>query len=155
MSIEFDRESGVNPHFGICPKCGQYNGEVLLIGNRKAILQCGSCQSVIYGHRPSEPCPKCSERGRDNFTRVGYIGEHDKIPSRLCSDCIKELDEHKKLVAAGGIYFKCAKCHITGVVLGQTKLAKSVRKQMKIEAPNPCGIQFDSCEQHTVAPEGE
>ena len=148
MNIELDAELGVNPHLGMCPKCGKDNGEILMIGQRKTKLKCNNCESVIYGHRRSEPCPKCGER--DNFTHWGSIEEHDKIPTSLCSDCLKEREEQAKLVAEGGIYFKCAKCSTTGVVLKHAGLAKAVRKQMKIKAPAPCGVQFESCEEHTV-----
>ena len=62
-----------------------------------------------------------------------------------------------KGVAEGGIYFKCATCSINGV-MKDNDFAKAVRAQMEVEAPDPCGVKFDTCEFHKdmgIPPKGE
>jgi len=41
-------------------------------------------------------------------------------------------------------------CGCSGVIKGTAPLAKHVREKAGIQAPNPVGIEFDACEQHTV-----
>lgn len=99
-----------------------------------------------------EKCPKCQTcvTYGSNRENVGTVGEHDRLPGNLCQACETEISEHKQLVAEGGIYFKCAECPATGVVKGSTELAKAVRRAMKIDPPAPCGVEFETCAEHTV-----
>ncbi len=142
---------GVNPHLCTCPRCGKDNNELVLIGTRETILKC-NCGQTIYGHRHSEPCPKCGEKF--NFTEVGKIEERDKIPTSLCDDCEKELAAEKEIVAEGGIYFRC-KCGARGVIKANAPICAKVRA--KLDVPKgPCGIDFDTCpncEKHSDEPD--
>lgn len=145
--IELDREKGLNPHMACCPRCGKENGELVLIGARKSIYKCNNCGVNIYGHRKVEPCPNCKEGGgrqpyvSSGFTHVGTIGEHDRIPTSLCDECEKELASFKEIVSAGGVYWKCSDCKMTGVIK-KSPFADAVRATHKLDAPAPCGIEF-------------
>jgi hypothetical protein len=136
---------GVNPHLCCCPRCWKDNGELVLIGNRTSIRKCGGCGTKLVGHRYSEPCPKCRHNGPHE--EVGQVGERDKIPTGLCADCKKELAEHKAIVDAGGIYFRCKQCGKNGVIRPEAELCKMVRDKMEIPT-GPCGIEFQTCKEH-------
>jgi len=125
----------------------------MLIGIHTAIVECSQCKIKIYGGTPNGSiCPKC--RRHCCFNHIGTIGEHDKLPSNgFCDACEKEVDEHKRIVAAGGVYWQCRGCKQKGVIRETAELSALVRKEMKIEAPDPCGIEFEKCEEHTVKPE--
>lgn len=146
MSITLHPTLGVNPHMTVYTKCGKDIG-IAMIGTRTAILQCNQCGRKTIGHRQHEPCPEC--KSTFNFTKLGEVGEHDKLPGGLCDDCAKEAKEFAEIVSKGGVYFRCANCNATGVIKGHTKLAKAVRKAHKLPAPAPCGIEFENCAQHT------
>jgi hypothetical protein len=68
-----------------------------------------------------------------------------------CAKCKEELELWAKLVSEGGVYFKCSQCTATGVIKPDTVLATAVRAHTKIEAPNSVGMEFESCDQHSVA----
>jgi predicted RNA-binding Zn-ribbon protein involved in translation (DUF1610 family) len=138
--ITLHPQLGVNPHLMSCPRCGGNTNGLMLIGDRTTIRECDSCGVRIYGHRPSEPCPKCGQR---SSTAVGKIGEHKKlVDCQPCDGCQAELKEHRRAVEAGGVYFKCADCGVTGVIKGTSPLAKAARKQMKIPKPGLMGVEF-------------
>jgi hypothetical protein len=146
MSIQLHPTLGVNPKLCYCPRCGGESNTFMLIGNRTSIKQCADCGTKLIGHRSYEPCGKCGSRGP--HATVGEVGENDKLPGDICEGCKAEISEHKKLVEAGGIYFKCKTCSATGVVKAETRLAKAVREKSGIAAPAPVGVEFDTCEQH-------
>jgi len=133
MSITLHRERGVNPRLTFCPRCGKEANELVLLGAHEAIGEC--CGITVYG---GGRCPKCNR-----FTeRVGTIGEHDRLPaSQPCDECGAELAEHAKVVAEGGVYFRCTDCNASGVIKA-TPFAAEVRKAHGIDAPAPCGVEF-------------
>jgi ssDNA-binding Zn-finger/Zn-ribbon topoisomerase 1 len=149
MGITLHPTLGINPHMTVCRRCGGPAEELMLIGNRTSIYRCGNrdCGITIYGHRMSEPCPKCHDRGPHE--KIGEVGEHDKLPAtEPCDKCKAELAEHKQIVADGGIYFKCAQCGKSGVIKNTAPLCAMVREKMGVPAPKPCGVEFDKCEEH-------
>lgn len=125
-SIPLHPERGLNPHLTVCPQCGQDGNEIMLIGSRENVMQCAACKVTIFGHRASEPCPKCKDRGPHSLIRK--IEEHEKLPGSICDACRKERDEHRREVRAGGVYFKCSDCGVTGVIKGSSDFAKHVRE---------------------------
>jgi hypothetical protein len=152
-SLQLHPSLGINAHLTFCPRCGGDGPDLMLIGSRTSILQCNSCGITIYGHKPSKPCPKCKNGGpysTGNFTHVGTIGERDKLPGSLCDKCKAEIESFKKIVADGGIYFKCKTCKNTGVIKSKSDICRLVREKLKVEKPDPCGIEFENCEQHAV-----
>lgn len=138
---------GVNPYLSFCPRCGGDGPDIMLIGNRTAVHQCRSCNTMLFGSKSYEPCGKCGASGPHTYLRE--IEKWDKLPGGLCEKCEKEEKEHLEMVQAGGVYFKCEKCSATGVVKASSELAKHVRSKLNIEPPALCGVTFDSCDQHT------
>jgi len=150
--VDIHPTRGLNPHLTFCPRCGGDGPDLILLGTREKLWQCNNCEAKIFGHRQSEKCPKCHEGGgrqpytSSGFTFVRNIGEHEKLPGSLCKGCEDELAEHKVIVAAGGIYWKCKDCHASGVIRGGSGLAEEVRRVSKIEPPNPVGFEFTKVE---------
>jgi len=148
MSIHLHPTLGINCRMTYCWRCGGDGPELVLLGSSNFRNQCPHCEAWVYGGLRSQPCPKCGERGiGQNRTE---LTKYERLPGGLCKECEDELKLHKDIVDAGGIYFKCKKCDKTGVIKGHTEIAKLVREKLKVEAPAPCGIEFDNCEHHTV-----
>jgi len=59
--------------------------------------------------------------------------------------CRDERAEHAALVAAGGVHFRCRTCKAEGVIRPDVELAKQVRRALKIEAPEPCAVEMETC----------
>ena len=148
-SIILHQELGVNPKLTFCPRCGGDAEELILIGARTRIDKCSECGTTVYGGISlRSPC-RC---GRRSSVTIGHIGKHDKLPaSQPCAKCRAEIDNHKAVVAEGGIYWKCKECTREGVILARSKYAKAVRKQLKVKKPDPCGIEFEKCIEHTTS----
>jgi hypothetical protein len=90
------------------------------------------------------------ERRRIPFdTREAKEGERLPDPEP-CDKCKTEIELHRSIVQAGGVYFKCKGCAITGVLRAESELAKMVREHSGIAAPNPVGFEFERCDQHTI-----
>jgi DNA-directed RNA polymerase subunit RPC12/RpoP len=149
-SIPLHPKLGVNPHLSYCPRCGGDAEELMLIGNRTAIVKCESCgNKVIGGLRSGEKCPACQHRSTGRGEHVGSVGEHDKLPaSRPCAKCRQELAEHKAIVEAGGLYFRCKECNKQGVIKAEAEFAKALRLQHNKPAPELCGVEFEKCSDH-------
>lgn len=146
-SIILHPQKGINPHLTVCQRCGQAYG-IALLGNRdnRRICRCG-CTN--YGARGSDKCGKCGEQLFD--AKVEPIREHEDLPGGLCTECEKEVTEHAKIVAEGGVYFRCAQCGRQGVIKAN-EFAAEVRKHLKTPTPKPCGVEFQKCEEHGGKP---
>jgi len=140
---------GVNPRLTICRNCGKDVG-VALLGSREGLYTCTSCGTHSIGGRPgkdrpghlgSSICPKCE--ASDSYVRERSIEDGEKLPIELCDECKKLEDDTAQMVREGGVYFKCAKCGSAGAIKGTHELAIEVRKKLEVEAPKPCGIEFD------------
>lgn len=140
---------GVNPKLTYCPRCGGEANELLLIGNREYIRKCRGCGQMLIGFATMEACPGCHDRGPHEVYK--RIGEHDKLPaSQPCDACKEEMKQHAEIVANGGVYWQCDECGRRGVIKAESPMSAAVRNQMKIEAPEPCGIKFEKCKSHTA-----
>lgn len=137
-NIELHPEKGVNPRITVCCQCGEDIGLVLL-GRHEHKDICNKCGLVYYGGKPlGGECPRCHTYGWHREP----IEEHEKIPEGLCEKCQESQRELDKVVAEGGIYWRCDDCNATGAIRASSPLAKQVREQLGIEAPKPCGVQF-------------
>jgi transposase-like protein len=118
-SMRISENYGVNAAMGICPRCGEDSG-ILLIGYAKE-FECRDCHKKIIGKCP-KVCPHCD-------SSMGFIdhgefnAQYKKMPL-LCQKCEKEIEEFNKAVEAGGVLFKCKECGKEGVVRAESELAK-------------------------------
>ena len=136
MGITLDKEKGMNPRLGMCPQCGKDNGEILLLGNRGYKDVCPHCRMVHYGGAKNKVCQRCGTR-----TERVQLTDGEKIPGALCPKCREQRDELKKIVEAGGIFWRCRDCGQNGVIR-KSDYADAVREKLKIPAPKPCGVEF-------------
>jgi hypothetical protein len=135
------KTKGVNPHLTYCPRCHGEAEEILLLGSNDYIYKCRICNKKYIGIPKNRECQDKACRGYIEKIRV--IEDNEKLPSQeLCDKCIKEIKEHSDEVARGGVYWKCDKCNHSGVIKHNAEYAKLVRKTMKINPPDPCGIDF-------------
>lgn len=137
-SIKLHPTKGVNPHLGLCPRCGKDSGDILLLGTNDKKFVCNRCDLTSYG---ASHCLKCLDQNGE--TKV--IQEGEKIPSHICKECETEVNDLRAVVEAGGIFFECKDCGANGVIRKTDKegdFASEVRTRMKMPAPQPCGIRF-------------
>lgn len=141
MGLRLSEKFGVNPVLTYCPRCGGETSELILAG-ACSVYQCDACKQKIVGKRPKE-CPKCHVKGDGYFRRLGeFDGSHDKLPAtEPCEKCKEEIAQHKKIVADGGILWRCRDCNSEGVIR-YSELAHDVRVALKIPPPAPCGVEF-------------
>lgn len=138
-SIPLDPGKGLDPHVINCAACGENYG-VSLGALRQATDYEGNIHYAQKGKTRQYPHPVNSD----------WAPVTDReITMGLCTACEENILEMGKAVQEGGIHFKCRSCDKTGVIRGTSELAQLVRKQMNIHAPEPCGVEFDTCEEHT------
>ena len=139
-TIPLDKGKGLSPHMMACERCGDHYG--LTIGAlRQAKDSKGVTHICMKGKTSKHPHPVVTD-----WTPVekGTV-----ITNGLCTACEEQLTRFDQEVSMGGIFFKCRCCTTTGVIKADAPLAQMVRKQMNIQAPDPCGVEFDNCEEHT------
>lgn len=142
-TIRLHPEKGVNAHLCMCPRCGEDNSEIVMLGASNKKITCSDCGCVNYGASWLGSCGKC----RKVFTssdKVEDIQDLEKIPGTLCQRCNDELKKFEEAVSAGGVYFRC-KCGASGVAVAESGLAKAVREKSGIAAPNPVGVDLEEC----------
>ena len=130
---------GANPFITTCRYCGKEVGLVLL-GIRDYIDTCKRCGTSHIGGMEKQVCMKCEDVQSFDRRRLKY-GE--TIPSDLCPECKLKLEATNKLVAEGGIYFKC-KCGSMGAIKADAPIAKMVRERSQTPT-GPVGVNLDSC----------
>ncbi len=149
MSIPLSKEHGINPALTICPRCRGEGRDLVLAGNSNKwkCLNCDRLHVVYVGQALKMEC-ECGNRYRNNKSRwenVGkFDGSKDKAIGGLCEACEKEMAEHKKIVEAGGVYWRCKDCGSSGVIKADSDYSKAVRKELGIAPPKPGGVEFDS-----------
>ena len=134
-------EKGVNPRITTCRGCGKDVG-LILLGRKEGIYKCTNCNAVWIGGRSMRD-KKCCSNPHTSFERK--IGENEKLPIGLCDDCAKAQSDADAAVAAGGIYWKCSKCHSEGAIRlheGTEGIIKDVRERLEVPE-GPCGLEFD------------
>lgn len=146
-SIPLHPTKCLDPRLGLCQRCGKENGEIVLVGNGK-IYRCRGCQAANLAYRRPDKCGSCGEseeRYGEGFT-VEPVPDGRHLPGSTCDACVKELEEHRAVVAAGGVYFKCVDCGTQGVVKAEAPFAGMVRKHAGIQPPDPVGAEFSKAD---------
>ena len=142
MSIRLDPKHGLNPALTYCPRCGGETNELMLLGDAR-VYQCQTCKQKMIGQH-AESCP-------NGHGKMAYVSHYEnefgkRLPSRsLCDKCEEEVKEHKRIVADGGIYWKCSDCKTEGVIR-YNELAHDVRMQLRVPPPKPCVIEFSKAD---------
>ena len=144
MNINLDKNGDINAAMACCPRCGETNGEILLLGNKNYKAHCNGCNTEIYGvTQRARKCSNCKESKLTNHTK---IDPYDVIPTNLCDQCINELKILEDEIANGGIYWKCIDCNSHGIIKANSDIAKDVRKKLNIKKPHPCVLEITANE---------
>jgi len=133
------------PTSTFCLRCGQ--GITGLPNNKIKKCRCPECGTIHYGLPDkigrARACGSC-ERIYDKTWKVMAWEDWECMPSKdPCPACKEELTMMANVVKQGGIYWRCNKCHHSGVVGADSELSKKVRLTSKTPAPDPVGIDFD------------
>jgi len=151
-SITLHSKLGVNPRLTVCPRCGGDGDELLLLGSQNKKYTCSKCGTLHFGlpdkrmpdgrKSSGRHCQKCGwEYGGD--WKSEELTDWERLPApNPCKKCRDELNEFRKEVEKGGIYWKCTDCKRSGVIKADVELAKLVRNEMDIKPPDPVGIEF-------------
>ena len=140
-SITLHKTKGVNPVLSYCCRCHGESSELFLLGANDGIYECSMCQTKQIGQSKLNHCPDKYCHGF--MKKIRSVDEYEKLPSsEPCETCKLELKSHKEEVAKGGVYWKCDKCHNSGVIKVTSDFAAEVRKAHNIFAPDPCGVDF-------------
>jgi len=133
-------EKALNPFMTVCPQCGGEANELLLVGAHDTVYRCVDCDMRHIGRPKKGICQKCGS----TVTKERKLEEHERLPaSQPCEKCQKLNDAASKIVAEGGILWKCVTCGSAGAIKADHPLSRDVRKQMGIEPPKPCGIELN------------
>ena len=92
-------------------------------------------------------CPRCGDDAEELMLLGALDGKYE------CNTCNEEIAQHKAVVDAGGIYWKCEDCNNNGVIK-KNDYSDAVREHMKIKAPDPCGIAFQKNEGCPICSDG-
>lgn len=151
-NIPLHHERGLDPHLTTCPQCGS-EGRGLTIGElRKAEIP-GHPGQYVYANRgqTTKSAADLEKRGVISHRHDLHwekVAEGEKIPdSEPCDKCQAEQKEHAQIVAAGGVYFRCTQCQQQGVIK-PNEFTVQVREKHELTNGEPCGIEFETCEEH-------
>jgi hypothetical protein len=155
--IPIHPERGLDPHLLVCQRCGESTG--VTVGElRKAQMKKPGDKKPTWLYAPRSQTRKAEAEAEADGYRVGAwiaVQEAERVPDPFpCQSCAAELQMFEAIVAAGGVHFRCATCHFTGVLRGESPYAQAVRRSAGIEAPEPCGVEFENCADHTPSTEG-
>lgn len=147
-TIPLHKDRGLDPHLTYCQRCGG-DVEELTIGEVKEITLPDGRKTYVNRGKVHKVCKKLGYSPYECTIR--NIEDHERLPaSQPCNKCQKELETFDNIVKEGGVYFKCTEWGSTGVIKADTEFAKAVRKTSKVEAPDPIGIEFTKCIEHTT-----
>lgn len=134
--ILISEKHGINPCMGICERCGEDTGEILIPGKiNKYTCTCGK---EIYGSKFA-----CSCGSKKYNTKELDVEIPRHIPYGFCAACKEELKNMEEEIDRGGIYFKC-KCGANGVIKYTAPICKEIRKKLNV-LEGPCGIELKKC----------
>jgi tRNA(Ile2) C34 agmatinyltransferase TiaS len=141
MNIYLHKEKGVNPRLMVCIRCGESTG-VALLGTKEYTARCSNCDMTVIGvGRGGGKCPKCEQPARDDIRK---IEDHERLPDteKLCKECDENETQQKKMVAKGGVYFRCTDCKATGAVRADHPLSQDIRESAGVKPPEPISVEF-------------
>jgi hypothetical protein len=146
-SIPISKERGLDPHMASCIRCGEENG--LTVGVLvKATDENGN---TVYTQQGREKWLNMnrSQAGLPALTGWEEVTDSKEVvPMGTCEKCDLEISNFKQELENGGVFFRCSGCETSGMVTGDTELAKMVRIHGKTPAPDPIGVEFNECSEH-------
>ena len=139
--IILHKELGLNPKIASCTQCGEPTNALLLLGHNNYVVTC-TCGVQQLAPAKTVRCTACDRIA----TNCRELDEYEyNIPYGLCQTCDDRQKAVQQEVAAGGVFWRCTTCHSEGAIKKEHPLAIEVRTQMGIDAPDPCGVEINSC----------
>lgn len=144
-------DNPLHPRLTTCPICGD-EGTGLVIGAIRKVELNGKWYYAQVGsaHKVKKELIGAGLMHYGESLHWEKLEENEKVPdSEPCKKCQDQISIEHEVIKAGGIYFKCSKCGIHGVIKAGADVSKGVREHSGIKAPNPVGIDFDGCDKDT------
>jgi hypothetical protein len=141
-NIPIHPERGLDPHICACRKCGKETG-AMTVGHMKVLVNNTGRIKTYFSTDQAGRALDIQEPG----DHIREVGEHESVYIGLCDECESEEKEHHSIVKEGGVFWKCKECHRDGVIK-KSGFADHIRSHMGIEAPKPCGVEFEKCSEH-------
>ncbi len=148
-SIPIDPEKGLDPHLCCCVHCGNDTNDLTVGALRKAQDNKDAWHYVPRGTTVKYNRELAQKSDRRIVTNWQSLEDYEKVPSGYCDDCEKEIKTMEACLQSGGVHFNCTQCSTTGMLTGTSEIAIQVRKYSEIVTPNPVGITFEKCAEHT------
>lgn len=143
-TIPLTKDGGLDPRLTFCPRCKCDTNEIV-IGDNRLITHNNGETAITPRTRVNQTIKKLGWSRSD--CRVGILPE-GKVPATdYCDSCKEELEEYSSIVKNGGVYWRCQTCSREGVIK-PSEYADLVREAANIPAPDPCGVEFTSCNEH-------
>jgi hypothetical protein len=140
MSITLHKTLGLNTRMTFCPRCHGEAHELIMLGNKNNKGICSKCGLTVYGS-DSRHCPECN-----GIVEHVPLEQSERLPATdICDDCKKEVTLYEDIVAEGGVYWKCSKCHCSGVIKSN-EFTADVRKAHGLTNGEPCGVDFNGAD---------
>jgi ribosomal protein L37AE/L43A len=131
MSQEYDKQAK-----SCCRNCGTPTGPVLLGSDE--LWTCTSCEAQHIGKPEAELC-HCGAVAK----HTGTINPEDVLPVGMCQNCSSNEEGAIKDVEAGGAYWRCSDCGMSGALTADHEASKLIREKTGIKPPEPVGIELD------------
>lgn len=152
-TIPLHKDRGLDPHMTFCRRCGEVAEELTVGELRKAEIN-GQWVYANRGrtHEAKMALIKQKLLNYGDTLHWQEVMEGERVPAQaFCNKCEEELEQWKMFVGAGGLYFKCKECGATGVIKytdTSKAMCDEVREKLGVPAPEPAGVEFDTCDQH-------
>lgn len=144
-NIPLTKDGGLDPRLTYCRRCGCEANEII-IGDNRLLKNEQANQTVLA------PRNRIRQIAKDMGWAAGSYSV-EKVPdgplpaTEFCDSCKKETAEFEEVVKAGGVYWRCTECTLSGVIR-KSDFATHIRELSKVAAPEPTGVDFATCDEH-------
>lgn len=147
-SLSVHPTKGLDPRLTYCRRCGGDCEELTLGAIRKGTLPNGQLvyADVRSKYKLAQELLESGDINHKGDITWSSLDDYEKVPvTEPCNSCKSELLIEAEEVKKGGVYIKCIACGVRGVIKAETNLAKEVRANTGIQAPNSVGLESAGC----------
>lgn len=142
MDITLHKEKGLNVHLTFCQRCGGETNELAFCGNRNWTGICPIHGYVCMGPRTAKR-GYCPHKGCDKqLDGVHELADRERVAGTLCDTCRELLEKVNKVLADGGVRFRCRQCQTEGVIARNEDNAATIDE---IKGKGFGGVEIDNC----------
>ena len=158
-SISLNDKGGVEPHMTACEACGEEYGLTVGVLRRAQYRMPDGTERWAFADRSRVHKTKrvMDKIGAVRLTDWEHVPEDERvIKLGLCGECDKPADvmdepEIAEAINEGGVLWRCLECRQGGAIKyseSTKEFCDAAREQNGVEFGQPCGVEFDKCEQH-------